>query len=90
MLEVIALIGTTLAIAFFALPFWSFIRVSRLTREVEHLRTRLDRLERPPVSPPPPVPAATPSPVTASVDGAAFDAAQAAEAPSLPLPPPLH
>ncbi len=46
MLEVIALIGTTLAVAFVVLPFWSFIRVARLTREIEYLRARLDRLER--------------------------------------------
>jgi uncharacterized membrane protein len=94
-LGLIGLIATTAAVAFFVLPFWSFIRVSRLTREVDDLRARLSALERGTTSataagaaaarPTPAAPAAPVVPAAVVTPAAAQpDTAASAETPSVP------
>ena len=46
MLGLLGLVAATLGLALLILPFWSFLRVYRLTGEVARLRARIDQLER--------------------------------------------
>jgi len=83
----------TIALGLLVLPFWSFIRVLRLTREVEQLRARLSQLERTGVANPVSraSEAVRPSPAPAYAPSVAPEhppAPAPAHAPS-PAPPPV-
>ena len=59
MFALFGLVAGSLALGLLVLPFWSFIKVMRLTREVEHLRARIGQLELDRrISAPPLIPAA--------------------------------
>jgi uncharacterized membrane protein len=62
------LVAGSLALGLLVLPFWSFIKVMRLAREVGHLRARIGELERVRTAgPTAPAPAHAASPAAASI-----------------------
>lgn len=68
MFGLLGLVAATLGLAILILPFWSFLRVYRLTGEVARLRARIDQLEHgtasaepPPIEPQPAHPSVQPA-----------------------------